>query len=84
MIGGHYAEAYVLRTTGEGLTYQERIHLQVRCPNHNTDLAAESLETHQKVQHRVIRGNLIETPPHTPDVPRTYQIYFPWISRDIA
>ena len=45
-IEGHSAEAYVFSTTGEGITYQERLRQQVRYPECNVDLLVGSLATH--------------------------------------
>ena len=75
-IEGHSTEAYGLRLIEYGLTYQERLHQQVRCLNCDTDLAAGSLVNHRKVKHGVGRGDPIMTTHHL-DVPRTYRISFP-------
>ena len=86
-IGGNSTEVYTLRMNVEGITYQERLLLRVRCHECDTDLAAGSLETHQQVQHGVSRGDLIEIPPttpHPPDVTRKYWISFPWAAREIT
>ena len=65
-IGGHSAEAYGIRLTGEGLSYRERLCQRFRCPECNADLAAGSLDTHRQIQHRVGQGDLRATPPpHT-------------------
>ena len=88
-IGGQSAEAYGLRITGEGISYQDRFHLWVLSPECDSDLEAVSLENHCQVQHGMIRGYLGENPippppPNPPYVPRIYLISFPQAARDIA
>ena len=83
-IGGHSAEAYGLRMTGEGLTYRDRLCQRVHCPECDADLAAGSLETHRKIQHRVGQGDLRVIPSHPLYLTMTYRICLPWTARDIT
>ena len=62
---GHYAEACGLWMTGEGISFQDRLHQRVRCLYCDTDLVAGSLAAHIQVQIGVVRED-IKDPLHTP------------------
>ena len=83
-IGGHSAEAYGLRMTGDGINYRDRLCQRVRFPECDADLSAGSLETHRKIQHRVGQGDLRVIPSHPLYLTMTYRICLPWTARDIT
>ena len=54
---GNLAEAYRIRTTGEGHYFWYRIIQRVRCPNCDVDQPMGLLEARQQGQHGVARGS---------------------------
>ena len=67
VIGGHSAEAYVLRMMGEVIIYGERLHQQVFFPECDMDLVTGSLGNNWQVQHGLGQGDLrANTPRHAP------------------
>ena len=65
---------------GEGLTYRDHQRLRVQCLECGTDLAVESLASHQQTYNGVGMGYKRETPPPAGD-PKTYRISFLSASR---
>ena len=88
---GHSEEAYVIRITGERISFQYRICQRVCCPNCNLDLAVGSLEEHRQGQNGVTRRDMKEPihphphpHPHSLDEAGTYLISFLWRACDVA
>ena len=50
--GNQLEVAYGRKMTGEGPTYREKLKERVECGDCGKEMAVESLETHQMLQHR--------------------------------
>ena len=64
-LGCHYTEAFILRITGKGQTYQDRLRQIFRCPDCNVYLTVGSLAPHRHSHNGVAQGYL-KYPPVPP------------------
>ena len=70
--------AYKRQMTGEGLTYQERQRVIVKCSEHGEEMVKGLLEVHQQTHHAVEYGGIRQWDTSPPDgEPRTYRMSFP-------
>ena len=59
--------AYKRQRTGEGLTYQERQRVIVKCSECSEEMAKGSLEVHQQTHHAVEDGGIRQWETSPPD-----------------